>query len=52
VVNLAATSINTQRTFDAILARGTPIERPFGTERLRIAALAINLDPMRAASSR
>ena len=35
------------RTFEVALCRGGPIERAFGTERLRILASSINLDRMR-----
>src|ERR1019366_5615178 len=35
------------RTFEVALCRGGPIERTFGTERLRILASSINLDRMR-----
>src|ERR1019366_9566448 len=35
------------RTFEVALCRGGPIERTFGTERLRILASSIDLDRMR-----
>ena len=46
VIGLESKMIDS-RTYEVALCRGGPIERKFGTERLRILASSINLDRMR-----